>query len=143
MHKTWAGAAFLLVITAVLTFPLWYSRAETSAPAPIVHPSSGECIEPVEVMRKNHMTMLYDWRDSVVRTSAKDRRWYVNSKGVRFEKSLTRTCLGCHESRRTFCDRCHERVSVTVTCFQCHASDHVSYDGGEAGASPEAPHDHE
>lgn len=141
MHRTWVGGVFLVVVAAVVTFPLWYSRAEPRAPEPIVHPSSGgECIEPVETMRRNHMTMLYDWRDSVVRTTAKDRRWYVNSKGEKFEKSLTRTCLGCHESRHTFCDRCHDRVSVTVTCFQCHASNRVGLD---AGALPEAPHGRE
>lgn len=140
MHKPWAGAVFFVLVAAVLTFPFWYSRAEPVAREPVVHPASGECIEPVEVMRRNHMTMLYDWRDSVVRTSGKDRRWFVNSKGVKFEKSLTRTCLGCHESRHTFCDRCHATASVTVTCFQCHASERVGLD---AGASGEAPHDHE
>lgn len=142
MHKTWAGATFVLVVAAVITFPLWYSRAETRVSAPIVLPSSGECVEPAFVMRRSHMKMLYEWRDSVVRTSAKDRRTYVNSKGVKFEKSLTRTCLGCHESRHTFCDRCHEQVSVTVTCFQCHASERAQ--GLATGAAvPEAPNEHE
>lgn len=141
MHKTWVGALFLVLVGAVITFPWWYSRAEASASPPIVLPPSGSCIEPVEVMRRSHMTMLYDWRDSVVRTSDKARRTYVNSQGVAFEKSLTRTCLGCHVSRRTFCDRCHERVSVTVSCFQCHASERAA--PIDAGAPAEAAHDHE
>ena len=123
MHKTWVGGLFLLAVAAVLTFPMWYSRAESRPVEPIIVPTSGECIEPVETMRRTHMKMLFEWRDSVVRTSAKDRRVYVNSKGEKFEKSLTRTCLGCHESRRTFCDRCHQQVSVTITCFQCHTSE--------------------
>jgi hypothetical protein len=140
MHRPWAGAAFLVLVAAVLTFPFWYSRAEPLAPEPVLRPASGACVEPAEVMRRDHMTMLYEWRDSVVRSSARDRRWYVSSSGVRFEKSLTRTCLGCHQSRRTFCDRCHAQVSVTVTCFQCHASDRAVLDAGAAG---EALHDHE
>ena len=126
MHKTWVGGLFLVGAAAVLTFPMWYSRAESNPPAPVVLPASGECIEPTETIRRTHMKMLYEWRDSVVRTSVKGRRIYVNSKGQHFEKSLNRTCLGCHQSKETFCDRCHQQVSVSITCFQCHASERTT-----------------
>jgi hypothetical protein len=135
MHKTWAGAIFLVAVAAVLTFPMWYSRAE-APPEPVVLPASGHCIEDTETIRRTHMKMLYEWRDSVVRTSAKDRRVYVNSKGEKFEKSLTRTCLGCHQSRATFCDRCHQQASVSITCFQCHTSERVSVAAATSDPAP-------
>lgn len=122
MHKAWMGTLFLLVVAAVLTFPFWYSHIEKGqvAAEPIVKPASGECIESVDVMRRSHMRILYQWRDEVVRGNAAGRRDYVNAKGVHYNKSLTGTCLSCHTSKEEFCDRCHQRVSIKPNCFQCH-----------------------
>jgi hypothetical protein len=68
-------------------------------------------------MRREHMQLLNEWRDEVVRTGG---RVYVAADGQRYEKSLTRTCLGCHQSKANSCDRCHDYLDVQPQCWQCH-----------------------
>jgi len=29
-------------------------------------------------------------------------------------------CGDCHHDRELFCDRCHEKASVTLDCWGCH-----------------------
>jgi hypothetical protein len=131
------GVIFLAAVAAVVTFPFWYTRAGAAEAEPLVRPSGDACIESADVMRRTHMTMLHQWRDDVVRGDDPHKRKHVNSKGVEFDKSLTGTCLGCHESAQGFCNRCHERASVSITCFQCHTS--VRADGAGHALS-EASH---
>jgi hypothetical protein len=28
--------------------------------------------------------------------------------------------MKCHNNKKNFCDRCHERLSVNPTCWDCH-----------------------
>ena len=37
-----------------------------------------------------------------------------------FQKSLTKTCMKCHENKDQFCDKCHATVSVNPYCWDCH-----------------------
>ena len=60
--------------------------------------------------------MLMDWRDQVVRDD--DR--YIELNGQMVEKSLTGTCLGCHENKDASCDRCHDYMGVRPYCWDCH-----------------------
>lgn len=124
MARTWTAAAFVAVVAVAVALPLWYPRlgAAGEGRAPLARPRGEACVEPADVMRRRHMVMLDEWRQSVVRGAASERRTYVSSRGVSFEKSLTRTCLGCHGAAAAFCDRCHERVAVKITCFDCHVS---------------------
>ena len=115
--KILAGLAGFLALVA---FPLWYplgasgdrARPELELPA-----DEEACVEPTEFMTANHMNLLNEWRNAVVREGQIE---YAASTGAPFEMSLTKTCLGCHADRDTFCNRCHDYSGVTPTCFDCH-----------------------
>jgi len=110
----------LLIFFALITFPIWYGLATgQDAPAPkIEKPKDADrCIEDTAFMRKEHMQVVMDWRDEVVRDR---QRVYVASDGRRFRKSLTGGCLGCHTDKSASCDRCHDYLSVRPYCWECH-----------------------
>jgi len=75
------------------------------------------CVEPKSYMKAEHMQLLNVWRDTVVRSA---KRIYVNSKGEKYEMSLSNTCLDCHTEKAEFCDKCHNYASVTPYCWDCH-----------------------
>ena len=75
------------------------------------------CVLPREQMRATHMELLNDWRDRVVRKGQRMTRTF-DGKPVRM--SLTGTCLGCHNNKAEFCDRCHSYAAVELDCFSCH-----------------------
>jgi hypothetical protein len=118
--KIIAGLAVALV---ALTFPFWYTRAAGRAGSPpdLELPNGATpCVEDRETMRAHHMELLDRWRDAVVR---KGEMTYVSeSSGQRFPMSLSKTCMGCHTNRETFCDKCHEyaNVSSAIHCWDCH-----------------------
>lgn len=119
--------AGLAVFVAVATLPFWLARgtAKDVAKVPnLVLPSNAkQCVEPAAVMRREHMRMLVNWREDAVRRG--DRR-YIASNGEVYEKSLTRTCLGCH-NRGQFCDRCHTYAGVSEPyCWNCHHAPQMS-----------------
>ena len=111
----------LAVFVVALTAPFWCARANTKAmfhgPNLVLPANAKECIAPAETMRAQHMRLLVTWRDDVVRRG--DRR-FVAPDGKVYERSLTRTCFGCHE-KAGFCDRCHTYSGVsTPYCWGCH-----------------------
>ena len=59
----------------------------------------------------------YRRRDEAVRSNE---RIYVTADGRRYDKSLTRTCLGCHQNKANSCDRCHDYLDVKPYCWECH-----------------------
>ena len=83
-------------------------------PNPQQHKS---CVAETEYMRSSHMDLLDDWRTVVVRDGV---RVYKGHDGVEHDISLSQTCLGCHENKEAFCDRCHDYVGVEPYCFDCH-----------------------
>ena len=89
----------LTLFVGLVTFPFWYSQLGTTEEGH-THGGrpAGECVEATDWMRANHMLLLLQWRDEVVRDGE---RTYVNSAGKKFEKSLTNTCLGCHSNAIT------------------------------------------
>jgi len=105
----------LVIGLALLTFPFWYTRAAgRSASPPQLELPRGKstCVEDTEYMRAHHMELLDQWRDAVVRQG--DQTPYVSKAfGAKYEKSLTKTCMGCHTKRETFCDKCHEYANVS------------------------------
>jgi len=78
-----------------------------------------QCVLPVKKMRKEHMSLLVQWRDDVVR---KGNRSTVKINGKEYKKSLTETCLQCHVNKKNFCDRCHDYSAVKPKCWSCHIS---------------------
>jgi hypothetical protein len=104
------------VFLVLLLFPVWYNIANdrTDYVPELEKAARGEtCVEDVAYMRSNHMDLLNDWRERVVRQGE---RWTAD--GV--EMSLTRTCLGCHQNKANFCDKCHSYMAVDPYCWTCH-----------------------
>jgi hypothetical protein len=89
------------------------------------------CVEDWAYMRANHMVLLIDWREGVVREGDTST---VEINGHPYEKSLTKTCLQCHTDREAFCYRCHQYANalpawparrnmngeVGIRCWNCH-----------------------
>jgi len=110
----------LAVFVVFMTYPFWnnigsaaYKRPEVEKPR-----IAKECVETAEFMRSEHMAMLNDWRDEVVRNG--EHEYHSASTHQVFQKSLTKTCLKCHENKDQFCDKCHATVSVNPYCWDCH-----------------------
>ena len=77
------------------------------------------CVEPTDVMRRNHMEFLKHQRDETVHN------------GIRGAKHSLSACVDCHASitngqskpindQGEFCAGCHEFTAVSIDCFQCH-----------------------
>ena len=115
------------IFFVVVLFPVWFSIAGGGAgemPDEAVKAAVEEakkhvdaCVEDAAYMRASHMDLLNRWRNEVVRDGERE---YVAPSGGKHEKSLTRTCLGCHTSKVEFCDKCHDYVGVVPNCWECH-----------------------
>ncbi|MBW2258003.1 MAG: sulfate reduction electron transfer complex DsrMKJOP subunit DsrJ [Deltaproteobacteria bacterium] len=110
----------LLVFLVLATFPVWFnlvSGEEARRPELLLPTDGSRCVEDAETMRTEHMQLLMDWRDEVVRSSD---RVVTTADGRRFYKSLSGTCMSCHDQKPEFCDKCHDYVGVTPYCWDCH-----------------------
>ena len=114
----------LSVFVILVTFPFWSRLAAaggSDAGRPeLVYPTDAtSCVEDTPFMTVNHMNLLNQWRDDLVRKGESE---YISSTGETYTKSLTKTCLNCHESRDDFCTRCHDYADVKPTCWECHTT---------------------
>lgn len=75
------------------------------------------CVESKAYMKTEHMVMLNDWRDAVVRDGL---RLYKAKDGKMFDMSLQNTCMKCHSNKKKFCDECHNYLAVKPYCWDCH-----------------------
>lgn len=110
----------LIIFLVLITFPIWYNvlgGKATYVPELQKAAKGPQCVAPTEYMRDNHMEVLDQWRESVVRG---DQRFMTLSDGRVIEKSLTHACLDCHQSKEKFCDQCHNYLSVSPYCWDCH-----------------------
>lgn len=111
----------LIIFLALITFPLWYNPLfgdMAYATPELQKPKKSKvCIEDAEWMLAEHMQLLDDWRDLVVREK---NRIYVNHAGKDYEMSLQKTCMDCHTSKKEFCDKCHNNLAVSPYCWDCH-----------------------
>jgi hypothetical protein len=109
----------LVIFLALATFPIWYNlvAGEESRPPEIVRPAQGECVRDARVMKTEHMQLLMDWRDEVVRDND---RIFTADDGKQYYKSLSGTCMNCHANKDEFCDRCHDYLHVKPYCWDCH-----------------------
>jgi hypothetical protein len=128
----------LAVGLVLLTLPLWYARAAGHAVGPPqLELPSGQtaCVEDTAYMRARHMELLNLWRNKVVRDG--ETTYRSETTGKIYPMSLTKTCMGCHTNRETFCYRCHEYANVSslhllspcpgdpgpqrgIGCWDCH-----------------------
>jgi hypothetical protein len=126
MNKNTIIAGLVIFVIAVLS-PIWFNMVTTTqaAPEPELSAKAKEakkCVLDKFDMRANHMSLLDDWRDSVVRDAD---RMYTAANGHEFNMSLStgeNSCLGCHEDKEKFCDSCHTYASVTPYCWECHTT---------------------
>jgi|TARA_Y100000294_G_scaffold49381_1_gene46504 hypothetical protein len=113
----------ILLLAGVLAVaPETAGAGETASfpPKPVKAFKGKECVEPVDVMRREHMTFLYHQRDETVQG------------GIRGKKYSLRQCIECHavpdqkaggeRTVRAFCGECHKFAAVTIDCFQCHTT---------------------
>ena len=110
----------LIIFFCLITFPIWHNAISGKAryaPKLKIVTQEKECIEPTRYMRTDHMDLVIDWRESVVRRGT---RTYVASNGKKYNMSLTGTCMNCHSNKADFCDQCHNYAGVTPECWDCH-----------------------
>lgn len=77
-----------------------------------------ECVESKAYMRAEHMQLLNNWRDSVVRDN--ERQYVSSTSGKHFNMSLQNDCMRCHSNKKKFCDECHNYMAVKPFCWDCH-----------------------
>ncbi len=119
-------AGTVLVLLALLVASPLAIAAETRVPLP--HPAKAhigdQCVEPVDIMRRQHMTFLLHQRDETVRS------------GIRGNKYSLQGCVECHavadadaggaRTVRAFCSECHSYAAVRIDCFECHTTEAVT-----------------
>lgn len=116
----------LIIFIALVTFPFYNNIGKVNAKPELkldtpeiqkLPEQDRKCVEPKEFMRGEHMQLLNDWRDSVVRNG---NRVYTNSAHKTFNMSLQNECMRCHSNKKDFCDKCHNYMAVKPYCWDCH-----------------------
>lgn len=99
-------------------------------PLPVHSITQGDkCVEPTDVMRRNHMQFILHQRDMTMH------------QGVRTTQHSLKNCVNCHADPKTgsvlgkegFCESCHRYAAVSIDCFSCHSSER------EASATAASP----
>ncbi|MCL4464935.1 MAG: sulfate reduction electron transfer complex DsrMKJOP subunit DsrJ [Chloroflexi bacterium] len=111
----------LLIFLAVFFIPTAYTYATggpSQPPKPALPANETQCVESKDWMRDNHMQLLVQWREDVVRNN--DRTYTSFTYNKQYKKSLTNTCLKCHDNKQDFCDSCHTYAGVSPNCWDCH-----------------------
>lgn len=110
----------LQIIPALLVLAMSAPQAADNHVGPAIPKAiKGEqCVEPNDVMRRNHMDFLKHQRDDTMR------------KGIRTKKYRLTQCLECHVPTREekptladdehFCKSCHMYAGISPDCFNCH-----------------------
>lgn len=117
----------LVIFVIIVLFPFWFNIITKTQAAPepeLLGKAKQEkkCVLNKYDMRANHMSLLDEFRDSVVRDA---NRQYETIDGRTFNMSLStgeNSCLGCHEDKSKFCDSCHTYTSVKPYCWECHTN---------------------
>jgi hypothetical protein len=115
-----------LVVSVAIGMTPWATAlaGDNSTLLPVIPPAlKGEqCVEPTEVMRRDHMRFLMHQRDETVHS------------GIRGAKHSLVGCIACHaqsdaagaaipvNAEGQFCESCHGFAGVSMDCFECHAS---------------------
>ena len=120
MYDSGKVIAGIIIFLLLMTLPILYNITVGNADYRVdpVKPAGKEtCVKNTEWMKSWHMDLLNDWRDEVVRGG---NRVHVGDDGHKYNKSLTNTCLDCHDKKSQFCDKCHDYAGVNVYCWDCH-----------------------
>ena len=118
-------SAFVLVLSVLAVSMA--GEFESSSIGNVVTPrlsmpeKAQKCVEPVDIMRRDHMRFLLQQRDATVH------------QGVRTTKYSLTGCINCHaqagqdgemvrsDSPEYFCTGCHIYAGVKIDCFECHS----------------------
>ncbi len=126
MYDTGKIITGLIIFVILVTFPFYnnigkaISKPEPKVDTPEIQKlpeKERRCVEPKAFMKTEHMKLLNEWRDSVVRDG---NRMYVSTDRKKFVMSLQNTCMNCHSNKKNFCDQCHNYVAVKPYCWDCH-----------------------
>ncbi len=110
----------LILFIAFVTFPVWFNGMTTAGDLPKPElPPGGEkqCVMPADYMRANHMQLLNEWRDNVLRDGNRE---ILEIGGKKYPKGLQMACMECHSNKEKFCDSCHTYAAVDPYCWDCH-----------------------
>jgi hypothetical protein len=125
----------LVSLALMLAGGLLPAGAAERTPQPAIEKATAgtQCVEPADVMRRDHMRMLKHQRDETVRG------------GVRGARHSLKDCVDCHASAKTgsvvkaetdFCSSCHRYAAVHIDCFECHTGTARARTGAVAGVKP-------
>ncbi len=111
------------LIALFLTFVLSAGDAVADVVTPEVPMGRGaQCVEPIEIMRRDHFEFIKHQRDQTV------------YHGIRGTRHSLAGCIDCHASKSAdgeflpinaegqFCQTCHTYAAVKIDCFTCHAT---------------------
>lgn len=134
-------AKHLVILVGLTALPMLSNAGELGPVPPKAKMKASdktECVEPVGVMRKNHMEFLLHKRDETMR------------EGVRTKKHSLSECIDCHVTAndkgefarfgddKHFCSSCHNFAAVNVDCFDCHSD--LPEDAAKKLRSKKNPH---
>ena len=103
----------LIIFAGLVTFPFLFSGEKATAkPDPKVDTpeilklpeNERKCVEAKSYMKGEHMKLLNQWRDWVVRDG---NTIFTSTSGKQYTMSLQNTCMKCHSNKKKFCDECH------------------------------------
>ncbi|TVM25368.1 sulfate reduction electron transfer complex DsrMKJOP subunit DsrJ, partial [Oceanidesulfovibrio marinus] len=101
----------IVVLLILATIPFWWCSIlvpDDKTPELALPEDQDKCNEAADYMKANHMQMLNDWRDRVVRQGE---RLYPAPAGKVSEMSMQNNCMKCHTNKAEFCDQCHYTAS--------------------------------
>lgn len=115
-------AIVAVLLTAVVGFGS-VAQSETDGVKAKVGANAGDaCVRETSWMRRNHMELLKHDRDRTMR------------QGIRSVDGSLKGCVDCHansddsghyisvNAEGEFCSGCHNYTSVSIDCFECHAT---------------------
>lgn len=132
-RRTLATALLSLGLLGVATAADPPDRISPNVPAAVKGES---CVEPLEIIRRDHMSLLLHQRDRTVHFGERD------------TKHSLKRCLSCHTQKNQqgafipvnekgqFCYECHAYTGVQLDCFECHAATPGNGDSASSRAEP-------
>ncbi len=127
MKKLWKRYSSYLLLLITLVFcgvglrMVYAGNPEDIPPPKGKYSEETICVEPVEVMRRQHFDFILDHRDRTV------------IEGIRTTQYSLNSCIDCHITPNEqgeyarysedthFCASCHQFAAVNIDCFQCHS----------------------
>lgn len=134
-------AKHLVVLVGLTALPMLSNAGDLGPVPPKAKANASDttkCVEPIGVMRKNHMEFLKHKRDLTM------------YDGVRTKQHSLTECIACHVTpndkgeyarigdNQHFCSSCHNYAAVNVDCFDCHSD--LPEDAAKILRSSKIPH---